>query len=84
MGWGINRVVLCNAGYKDVGQGYIRNAINGQSANLRETFPEMLGFSPRNLNYMRAFALTWPDRRIVQEVLAQITWYHNLVAYVSS
>jgi len=27
---------------------------------------------------MRKFAESWPDRGIVQEVLAQITWYHNL------
>jgi predicted nuclease of restriction endonuclease-like (RecB) superfamily len=38
----------------------------------------MKGFSPRNLKYMRAFASAWPDRPIVQEALAQITWYHNI------
>jgi len=38
----------------------------------------MTGLSPRNLKYMRAFAEAWPDRAIVQEALAQITWYHNL------
>jgi hypothetical protein len=38
----------------------------------------MQGLSPRNLKYMRAFARAWPDHQIVQEVLAQITWYHNL------
>jgi len=38
----------------------------------------MKGFSPRNLKYMRAFAEAWPDEPIVQEALAQITWYHNL------
>jgi len=38
----------------------------------------MGGFSPRNLKYMRKFAESWTDRKIVQEVLAQITWYHNL------
>jgi predicted nuclease of restriction endonuclease-like (RecB) superfamily len=27
---------------------------------------------------MRAFAEAWPDEAIVQAVLAQITWYHNL------
>jgi hypothetical protein len=37
----------------------------------------MTGFSPRNLKYMRKFAESWPDPSIVQEVLAQITWYHN-------
>ena len=38
----------------------------------------MKGFSPRNLKYMRAFATTWPDRRIVQASLAQLTWYHHI------
>jgi len=27
---------------------------------------------------MRAFGEAWPDEAIVQAVLAQITWYHNL------
>jgi predicted nuclease of restriction endonuclease-like (RecB) superfamily len=27
---------------------------------------------------MRAFAETWPEEAIVQAVLAQITWYHNV------
>jgi len=40
-------------------------------------FPDMKGFSPRNLKYMRAFAEAYRDETIVQEVLAQITWYHN-------
>ncbi len=38
----------------------------------------MKGFSSRNLKYMRKFAEHWLDRGIVQEVLAQIPWYHNL------
>lgn len=36
------------------------------------------GFSPRNLKYMRRFAQAFPDEPIVQEVLAQITWHHNI------
>ncbi len=27
---------------------------------------------------MRSFARAYPDRAIVQAVLAQITWYHNI------
>ena len=27
---------------------------------------------------MRAFASAWPERQIVQEGLAQITWYQNI------
>jgi predicted nuclease of restriction endonuclease-like (RecB) superfamily len=48
------------------------------SGDLRDTYPDMKGFSPRNLKYMRAFSAAWPDRSIVQGVLAQITWYHNI------
>jgi len=38
----------------------------------------MKGFSPRNLKYMSAFARAYPDKAFVQEVPAQITWYHNV------
>ncbi|MDQ1313269.1 MAG: hypothetical protein QG605_1808 [Euryarchaeota archaeon] len=78
MGSGINGMVLCNEGYKGVGESYIRNVIDRLSADPREAFSEIQGLSPRNLKYMCAFALAWQDREIVQEVLAQITWYHNL------
>lgn len=79
MGWDINRVVLCNARYKGVGVSYIRNVIDRQSANLQKIFPDMRGLSPRNLKYMRAFALAWPDRQIVQQLAAQVPWFHNCV-----
>jgi len=38
----------------------------------------MKGFSPRNLKYMRRFAEVYQNERIVQEVLAQIPWYHHI------
>jgi predicted nuclease of restriction endonuclease-like (RecB) superfamily len=46
--------------------------------DLRAAFPDMKGFSPRNLKYMRAFAEAWPDAEFVQGVLAQLPWYHHL------
>ena len=52
--------------------------IDRLAADLKKAFPDMKGFSPRNLKYMRAFAEAWPQEEFVQEVLAQITWYHNL------
>lgn len=48
------------------------------SLDLRKAFPEMKGFSPRNLKYMRAFASAWPDFKIVQEALAQLGWSQNI------
>jgi predicted nuclease of restriction endonuclease-like (RecB) superfamily len=59
-------------------QGWGARIIDRLSADLKDAFPEMSGFSPRNLKYMRKFAESWPDRAIVQGPLAQITWYHNL------
>ena len=48
------------------------------SADLREAFPDMQGLSRRNLKYMRAFATAWPERVIVQRVVAQIPWRQNI------
>lgn len=52
--------------------------IDRLSCDLKKAFPEMSGFSPRNLQYMRAFADAWKDRTIVQEALAQIPWRSNI------
>jgi len=52
--------------------------IDRLAMDLKRSFPDMKGFSPRNLKYMRAFAEAWPDEAIVQATLAQITWYHNV------
>ena len=59
-------------------QGYGTRVIDRLAADLRDAFPDMKGFSPRNLKYMRAFAAAWPDREVVQAALAQVTWYHNI------
>ncbi len=73
--------------YWDIGQGILKKqneegwgsrVIDRLSFDLSKEFPDMKGFSPRNLKYMRAFASAWSDKSIVQEVLAQITWYHNI------
>ncbi len=45
---------------------------------MRRTFSDMQGLLPRNLKNMPAFAAAWPEKAIVQEALAQITWYHNI------
>ncbi len=72
--WQIGREILT----KQQQQGWGAKVIDRLAKDLRSAFPEMKGFSPRNLKYMRKFAQTYPDEQIVQEVLAQITWYHNL------
>jgi predicted nuclease of restriction endonuclease-like (RecB) superfamily len=58
-------------------QGWGAKVIDKLAGDLRQAFPEMKGFSARNLKYMRAFAEAYPDEQFVQEAFAQITWYHN-------
>ena len=72
--WDIGRVILD----RQQREGWGAKVIDRLSADLRQAFPDMRGLSPRNLKYMRAFASAWPERQIVQEGLAQITWYHNI------
>jgi predicted nuclease of restriction endonuclease-like (RecB) superfamily len=47
--------------------------------DLHKAFPDMKGFSPRNLKYMRAFADAWPDEAFVQQAVARLPWGHNMV-----
>jgi len=58
--------------------GWGAKVIDRLAADLSRAFPDMRGFSPRNLKYMRAFALAWPDSQFVQRVVAQIPWRSNL------
>ncbi|MBM4260474.1 MAG: DUF1016 domain-containing protein [Deltaproteobacteria bacterium] len=72
--WQIGRDILA----RQAEQGWGAKVIERLSQDLRSAFPEMHGFSPRNLKYMRAFAEAWPHQQFVQEVLAQLPWYHQL------
>lgn len=39
----------------------------------------MKGFGTRNLKYMKRFAEEYKDLEFVQEVLAQLPWFHIVV-----
>lgn len=71
--WSIGRDIL--ARQSDAGWG--AKVIDRLARDLRRAFPDMKGFSPRNLKYMRAFAAAWPDERTVQQVAAQLPWFHH-------
>lgn len=46
------------------------------ASDLREAFPEMKGFSSRNLKYMRYFAEHCPRQAFGQQAAAQLPWFH--------
>lgn len=72
MYWHIGKIILENGKW---GNKFIDNL----SMDLKMEFPNIQGFSIRNLKYMKKIALEYPDFEFVQEVLAQITWYHNVI-----
>ena len=69
----------CDILARQAAQGWGAKVIERLAHDLRVAFPEMRGFSPRNLKYMRAFAEAWPDAEFVQQAAAQLPWGHNLV-----
>lgn len=73
--WDIGRAIL----NKQDAQGWGTRVIDRLSHDLKQAFPQMSGFSPRNLKYMRSFARAWPERTIVQRTVAQLPWRSNLL-----
>lgn len=73
--WQIGQDILA----RQTNEGWGAKVIDRLAHDLRNDFPDMKGFSPRNLKYMRAFAEAWPDSEFVQQAVAQLPWGHNLV-----
>ena len=71
--WNIGRAIL----QKQEEEGWGTKIIDRMAKDLKDAFPDMSGFSPRNIKYMRKFAECWPDSEIVQQVVAQIPWRTN-------
>ena len=47
--------------------------------DLKSNFPDMKGFSLRNLQYMVSFAREYTCKSITQQLVAQIPWGHNIL-----
>jgi len=72
--WQIGRDILARQEQESWGA----KVVDRLAGDLKAAFPEMKGISPRNLKYMRAFAEAWPEEAIVQQLVAQIPWGHNV------
>lgn len=72
--WNIGKAIL----QKQEEEGWGTRVIDRMAKDLKDAFPDMSGFSPRNIKYMRKFAECWPDFEIVQQVVAQIPWRTNM------
>lgn len=64
---------------KQKSEGWGSKTIENLSKDLKSSFPNMQGFSSRNLKYMAHFAKEYPDFAIGQQLVAQIPWGHNIL-----
>lgn len=71
--WQIGREIL----ERQRQEGWGSKIIEQLAKDLKREFPDIAGFSSRNLKYMRSFAGAWPDEAIVHQAGAQIPWKHN-------
>ena len=69
--WHIGKTIIANTRY---GAKFIKNL----SRDILSEFPDIQGFSVRNLNNMRKFAEVYPDFQKVQRGVALLPWRNNL------
>ena len=72
--WSIGKDILARQGT----EGWGGRVIDRLAHDLQNEFPGVEGFSPRSLKYMRALAEAWPEESIVQQLIAQLPWGHNV------
>jgi predicted nuclease of restriction endonuclease-like (RecB) superfamily len=60
-------------------EGWGAKTIEKLSRDLKSDFPDMKGFSPRNIQFMVQFAKEYPDAEIVKQLVSQIPWGHNIL-----
>jgi len=71
--WSIGRDILD----RQHGSGWGGKVIDRLAGDLRDAFPDLRGFSVRNLHYMRAVAAAWPtEQDFLQSPSAELTWSH--------
>lgn len=73
--WDIGNEIL----HRQKNEGWGAKVIDRLSKDLKEIFPDMSGFSPRNLGSMKKLAASWSDISILQQVVAKIPWRSNIV-----
>ena len=68
--WNIGYIILK---FQDK-EGWGSKVIDNISEEVKSEFPDLKGFSSRNLKYIRKFALEYKDIEFVQQVVAQIPY----------
>jgi predicted nuclease of restriction endonuclease-like (RecB) superfamily len=59
--------------------GWGKSVVEMLSKDLKITFPDMTGFSPQNLWIARKFYLEYSSSPILQQLVVEIPWGHNVL-----
>lgn len=60
-------------------QGWGAKVIDRLARDLKDSFPDMRGWSSSNLKYMRFFAQHCPDGKFGQQPADQLPWFHIVI-----
>ena len=72
--WDIGRLILD----RQSRSGWGAKVIDRLGRDLRKSFPEMQGFSIRNLQFMRTFAEEFSDTAIMKQLASQLPWWRPI------
>lgn len=75
--WDIGKMIV----EKQKDESWGKSIVEKLSEDLRKEFPEMKGFSARNIFYMRDFYLEYNKNEKLQSMIAEIGWTHNLIIF---
>lgn len=70
--WDIGGLIL----ERQINEGWGSKVVERLALDLSAEFPDMRGFSPRNLLFMRSFAEAFTSGVIVKQLVSQLPWGH--------
>lgn len=73
--WSIGRDIL----NREEQEGWGAKVVDRLAKDLKAAFPDLTGFSARNMRYMKALAEAYPDEAMLQRSVAILPWRHNIV-----
>jgi predicted nuclease of restriction endonuclease-like (RecB) superfamily len=73
--WTIGRDIL----NREEQEGWGAKVVDRLAKDLKAAFPDLTGFSARNMRYMKALAEAYPDEAMLQRSVAILPWRHNIV-----
>ncbi len=75
--WDIGQMIV----EKQKGETWGKSVVENLAQDLRSEFPGISGFSARNIWYMRDFYLAYYQNEILQPLVAEIGWSHNIYIF---